>query len=224
MASVGIQTSEDARFYAYSAPTDKELVASDKPIVFQFTVKHEQNIDCGGGYMKLLPKFDPENFNGDSEYSVMFGPDICGTSTRKTHVIINYKGKNHLIKREVRAEFDRLSHLYTLIIHPDTNTYEVQIDLEKVQSGSLLEDFDFLPPKQIPDPEARKPADWVDEAQIDDPEDVKPEGYDDIPATIVDPEAKKPADWNDEEDGEWTAPMIANPDYKVPCDRSVLCL
>lgn len=49
---------------------------------------------------------------------------------------------------------------------------------------------------------------------LPDPADVKPEGWDDIPATIKDPEAKKPEDWNDEEDGEWEAPSVPNPDYK----------
>ena len=48
---------------------------------------------------------------------------------------------------------------------------------------------------------------------MDDPEDKKPEGWDDIPAQIADPEAKKPEDWDDDEDGEWTAPMIDNPEY-----------
>ena len=81
-------------------------------------------------------------------------------------------------------------------------------------TGSLETDFDILPPKEIPDPAAKKPADWVDEKEIDDPEDKKPEGWEDIPAEIVDPEAKKPEDWDDELDGEWEAPMIPNPEYK----------
>lgn len=40
-------------------------------------------------------------------------------------------------------------------------------------------------------------------------------GWDDIPATIVDPEAKRPDDWDDELDGEWEAPTISNPEFKV---------
>jgi calreticulin len=143
----------------------------------------------------------------------MFGPDICGTSTRKTHVIFTYDGKNLLVKKEPRCETDTLSHLYTLIVRPD-NTYEVQIDGTKAESGSLVDDFDFLLPKMIKDPKESKPADWVDAAQIDDPEDVKPAGYDDVPAKIPDAAAKKPEDWDDEEDGEWEAPKIDNPEYK----------
>lgn len=69
---------------------------------------------------------------------------------------------------------DELTHLYTLILRPD-QTYEVKIDNEKVESGTLEEDWDFLPPKMVKDPEARKPEDWDDRAKIDDPEDTKPE-------------------------------------------------
>jgi calreticulin len=53
------------------------------------------------------------------------------------------------------------THLYTLILNPD-NTYEVLIDNEKAESGTLEEDWDFLPPKMIKDPEAKKPEDWDD--------------------------------------------------------------
>merc|ERR1711998_615219 len=154
-----------------------------------------------------------KKFEGSSKYNIMFGPDICGSSTKKTHVIFNYKEKNLDKKKEVRAESDTLSHLYTLIVKPD-NTYEVQIDMNKVDSGSLTDGWDFLEPKQIRDPEEKKPEDWVDEAEIDDPEDKKPEGYDDIPAKIADPKAKKPDDWDDESDGAWEAPQIDNPEYK----------
>lgn len=69
---------------------------------------------------------------------------------------------------------DEFTHLYTLILRPD-QTYEVKINNEKVESGSLEEDWDFLPPKKIKDPEAKKSEDWDDRAKIDDPEDTKPE-------------------------------------------------
>jgi len=48
---------------------------------------------------------------------------------------------------------------------------------------------------------------------MDDPEDTKPEDWVEV-AEIADPDAKKPEDWDDEEDGEWEAPMKANPDFK----------
>jgi len=143
----------------------------------------------------------------------MFGPDICGSSTKKVHLIFNYKGKNHLLKKNVPAESDTFTHLYTMILHPD-NTYEIQIDLKEVAKGNLKDDWDLLAAKQIKDPSAKKPSDWVDDKEIVDPEDKKPEGYDDIPAQIADTDASKPEDWDDELDGEWEAPQIPNPEYK----------
>eukprot|EP00274_Cyanoptyche_gloeocystis_P004188 CAMPEP_0196656726 /NCGR_PEP_ID=MMETSP1086-20130531/19402_1 /TAXON_ID=77921 /ORGANISM="Cyanoptyche gloeocystis , Strain SAG4.97" /LENGTH=432 /DNA_ID=CAMNT_0041989579 /DNA_START=51 /DNA_END=1349 /DNA_ORIENTATION=- len=211
----GLKTSEDARFYAITAEFPNGPWSNDgKDLIVQFSVKHEQKIDCGGGYLKLLPDgIDQKTFSGDTDYSIMFGPDICGYSTKKTHVIINYKGKNQMTKKDIKCETDQLTHLYTLIVKPD-NTYEVQIDQKKIESGSLYDDFPLLPPKEISDPNDKKPADWVDEAEIPDPEDAKPAGWDDEPAQITDPDAKKPDDWDEENDGEWEAPLIDNPSYK----------
>jgi calreticulin len=210
----GIKTSQDARFYQVSVELDKPFSNEGKDLIVQYSVKHEQRIDCGGAYIKLLPSgLDQSQFNGDSVYNIMFGPDICGSSTRKTHLIFNYKGKNHLVKKEIKAETDEFTHLYTMILKPD-NTYKVLIDENEVASGSLKDDWDMLLPKQIKDPNAKKPEDWDDRKMIPDPADKKPEGWDDIPAEITDPNAKKPEDWDDELDGEWEAPMIDNPDYK----------
>jgi len=208
----GLQTSQDARFYSTSAKFDK-FSNEGKPLVIQFSVKHEQNIDCGGGYIKLMPStINQEDFHGETDYNIMFGPDICGPGTKKVHVILNYKGKNHLIKKDIRCKDDVYTHVYTLIVHPD-NKYEVLIDNEKAESGELEADWDLLPPKKIKDPDAKKPADWDDKEYIDDPEDKKPEDWD-KPEHIADPDAKKPDDWDDEMDGEWEPPMIDNPEYK----------
>jgi calreticulin len=214
----GIKTSEDARHYRLSAPFTEEFDNDGKPIVLQYSVKHEQDLDCGGAYLKLAaPGIDHAAFGPNTDYKIMFGPDVCGT-TRRTHVIFNYpksteSEKNLLRKSDVRTETDKLSHLYTLIVNPD-NTYEVRIDGKKVEGGNLADDWNFLPAKKIKDPNESKPSDWVDEKKIPDPEDKKPEGWDDIPSQIPDPDATKPEDWDDEDDGEWEAPMIDNPEYK----------
>uniref|UniRef100_A0A8C4K7C5 Uncharacterized protein n=1 Tax=Dromaius novaehollandiae TaxID=8790 RepID=A0A8C4K7C5_DRONO len=98
------------------------------------------------------------------------GPDICGSETKKVHVILNYKNKPHPIKKSIRCKVDGYTHLYTLIIRPD-QTYEVKIDNEMVASGNLEDDLDFLPPRKINDPRVKKPSDWDDRVQIDDPND-----------------------------------------------------
>jgi calreticulin len=216
-ADKGIQTSEDARFYGISAKMAESFTNENKDLVLQFSVKWEQQIDCGGAYIKLMGDTDQEKFGGDSPYQIMFGPDICGSSNRKTHAIFHYEPKNDnlLSKESIKVESDQLSHLYTMVVHPD-NKYEVMIDEEVVSSGELEKNWDFLEPREIKDPSVSKPKDWVDAKKIADPEDVKPEGYDDIAEEIPDPSAEMPEDWDEEEDGEWEAPMIPNPEYKGP--------
>lgn len=51
----GLKTAQDARFYQISSALPKEFSNKGKDLIFQFSVKHEQKIDCGGGYFKLLP-------------------------------------------------------------------------------------------------------------------------------------------------------------------------
>lgn len=211
----GIQTSEDARFYAISADMGATFSNEGKTLVLQFSAKHEQKLDCGGGYIKLMPSsVDQKTFSGDSPYAVMFGPDICGSSTKRVHAIFTDKaGKNLLTKKTIPCETDELTHVYTLVVHPN-NTYAVLVDNEVRESGDLEDHWDFLPPREIRDPEASKPEDWDDRARLPDETDVKPEGWDDIPETISDPEAKKPEDWDDEDDGEWEPPAVPNPEFK----------
>jgi calreticulin len=74
----------------------------------------------------MPPGFDPKQFDGDTSYNIMFGPDICGT-TKRTHAILNYKEKNHLIKSDIAPGSDQLTHLYTFVIHPN-QTYVVLVD------------------------------------------------------------------------------------------------
>merc|ERR1712056_123511 len=116
---------------------------------------------------------------------------------KRTHLIFNYKGKNVLKKSDLayKQEGEGTSHVYRLIVKPD-NTVRVEVDEEKIYEGSLKEDWELLKPKEISDPDDKKPSDWVDDSMMDDPEE------------------KKPDDWDDEEDGEWEAPMKDNPEYK----------
>jgi len=214
---MAIQTSEDARFYGLSAKLDKEFDNKGKDLILQYEVKFEQKIDCGGAYIKLWgPEGDQASFGGDTPYSIMFGPDVCG-STRRTHAIFNYppKDDNLLIKNDVTLSVNQLPHLYTFHVKSD-NTFEIYVDGDVVREGSLEDNWDFLEPKEIKDPAVSKPSDWVDAKKIPDPEDVKPEGYDDIPPQIPDPDAEMPDDWDEDEDGEWEAPMLDNPEYKGP--------
>jgi calreticulin len=210
----GLRTPDDARFYIASSKLAEPFNNEGKDLVVQFNVKHEQKIDCGGGYLKLFPtSVDQATLSGDDAYAIMFGPDICGYSTKKVHAIFSHNGENLLKSEDVKTPDDVFTHTFRLVVHPD-DTYALSVDGEEKAAGNLKDDFPFEQPKTIPDPEAEKPEDWVDQEQMDDPEDVKPEGYDDIPEKISDPDASKPEDWDDEEDGEWEAPLIRNPEFK----------
>merc|ERR1711941_220017 len=168
-----------------------------KDLIIQYQAKYEKDVECGGGYLKIGPKVDDLTKFGDpTEYNIMFGPDKCGY-TKRTHLIFNYKGKNVLKKSDLsyKQEDDGTSHLYRMVLKPD-NTVRVEIDEDKIYEGSIKEDWEVLKPKEIADPEDKKPDDWVEEKRI------------------VDSDAKKPDDWDDEEDGEWEAPMKDNPAYK----------
>jgi len=209
----GIQTSADARFYGLSAefPTFSN---EGKELYIQYQAKYEKEIECGGGYVKVGPKMeDASKFGDPTVYNIMFGPDKCGY-TKRTHVIFQYKGKNVLKKTDVEYKQDDegVSHLYRLVLKPD-NTVRVEIDEEKVYEGSMKEDWELLLPKQIPDPNDKKPSDWVEDSMMDDPKDKLPDDWV-TEKRIVDPEASKPNDWDDDEDGEWEAPTKDNPEYK----------
>merc|ERR1712151_1157495 len=209
----GLQTGEDSKFFGISASFDSFSNAG-KELILQYQAKYEKDIECGGGYFKVGPKMDdPTTFGDPTVYNIMFGPDKCGY-TKRTHLIFNYKGKNVLKKSDLdyKQEDEGTSHLYRMILKPD-NTVRVEIDEEKIYEGSIKEDWEVLAPKEIPDPDDKKPDDWSDESMIDDPEDKKPEDWVEK-KRIVDPEAKKPDDWDDEEDGDWEAPMKDNPAYK----------
>uniref|UniRef100_A0A8C9S4X2 Calreticulin n=1 Tax=Scleropages formosus TaxID=113540 RepID=A0A8C9S4X2_SCLFO len=202
MKDQGLQTSQDARFHAFSARF-KAFGNAGEPLMVQFTVKHEQSINCGGGYVKLFPAdLNQEDMLGDSLYNIMFGPDICGPGTKKIHVLPVMSGQRLVLELFVcPTQDDEYTHPYTLILSPD-NTYEVKIDNKKVESGSLEEDWDMLSPKRIEDPGAKNAVEIHFLKDWDKPED------------IPDPDAKKPNDWDDEMDGEWEPPRITNPEYK----------
>ncbi|WRX24093.1 Calreticulin/calnexin - like 4 [Theobroma cacao] len=211
----GIQTSGDAKHFAISAKIP-EFTNKNRTLVLQYSLRFEQDIECGGGYIKLLSAFvNQKKFGGDTPYSLMFGPDICGTQTKKLHVILSYQGQNYPLKKELECETDKLTHFYTFILRPDAS-YSVLIDNRERDSGTMYTDWDILPPRKIKDLKAKKPADWDDREYIDDPNAKKPEGYDSIPKEIPDPKAEEPDNWDEEEDGIWKRPKIPNPKYKGP--------
>ena len=214
--------------------------------LFQYEVALTEGLTCGGAYMKLVAQpqeggWRPSELTPDTPYSVMFGPDRCG-STNKVHLILKVRNPvsgewtEHHLKDPPAAVgvTDAHTHLYSMTLGAD-DTYSVSIDGSEIVSGSVLDQGAFEPPLQapkvIPDPSDSKPVDWVDEEEIPDPEAAKPDDWDedaprlipdvaakkpegwldDAPAQVPAPDAEQPEDWDEEEDGEWEPPMVDNP-------------
>lgn len=241
---LGLVLKNLAKHHAISAKLDKPFPFDGKPLIVQYEVKFQNGQECGGAYIKLLTQDDSLNlakFHDRTQYTIMFGPDKCGNDN-KLHFIFQHKNprtgkfeEKHAKRPSQKFEHvftDKKTHLYTLVVHPD-NQFEVYVDEDLINSGSLLEDVTppVNPPKEIADPNDKKPSDWDDREKIPDPdakkpedwdEDepemipdetaVKPEGWlDDEPELIPSTEAEKPSDWDDDVDGEWEPPMINNP-------------
>ncbi|KAH9605395.1 hypothetical protein KSS87_004577 [Heliosperma pusillum] len=239
----GLLVSEKARKYAIVKELETPVDLKEKTVVLQFETRFQNGLECGGAYLKYLRPQEAgwvsKEFDNESPYSIMFGPDKCG-STNKVHFILKHKNPNsgeyveHHLKFPPSVPSDKLSHVYTAILTPD-NGVSILVDGEEKKKANLLTGDDFepaiIPSKTIPDPEDKKPEDWDEREKIPDPEATKPDDWDeDAPMEIEDeeatkpegwlddevediddPEASKPEDWDDEEDGEWEAPKIANP-------------
>ncbi|XP_068664883.1 calnexin homolog [Aristolochia californica] len=239
----GLLVSEKARKYAIVKDLDEPVDLKDKTIVLQFETRFQNGMECGGAYLKYLrPQeagWKPNEFDNESPYTIMFGPDKCG-STNKVHFILKHKNPKtgefveHHLKFPPSVPSDKLTHVYTAILKPD-NELRILVDGEEKKKTNFLSADDFepplIPPKTISDPDDKKPEDWDERAKIPDLEAVKPDDWDEDapieiedeeaekpegwldvePEEIDDPEAKKPEDWDDDEDGEWEAPKIDNP-------------
>lgn len=84
----------------------KEPIANILKIVKEIFSK------IGNGQVKLFPDvLDQTDMKGDTEYSIMSGPDIYGPRTKKGHVIFNYKCKNVLINKDIHCKDDEFIHL-----------------------------------------------------------------------------------------------------------------
>lgn len=233
-----------AKHHAISSILDKSYEFIGKPFVMQYEVRFKNGQECGGAYVKLLTKdnkLDLKKFTDKTGYTIMFGPDKCGNDN-KLHFIFRHKhpitGKfeeKHAKKptSSIDSFFtDKMTHLYTLVVSPD-NTFEVFVDQNLINSGSLLDDMTppVNPAKEIVDPDDKKPEDWDEREKIPDPEATKPDDWDedepemipdadakkpegwldDEPELIPDPDAETPSDWDEDMDGEWEPPMITNP-------------
>jgi calnexin len=240
----GLVVGNPAQKHAVSTLFSTPIDAKDKGLVIQYELQLKNTLQCGGAYIKLLTASDAlsaDGFVADTPYTIMFGPDKCG-DTNKVHFILRHKNpvsgeweEKHMVTPPVPDTLDKLTHLYTAVIGTD-NTVKILVDNVEKKSANLLSDTDFSPPvnppKEIDDPQDKKPEDWIDEPKMDEPGAAKPDDWDeeaptqipdpkvskpsawldDAPSMVADPSAQVPSDWDADEDGEWEAPLVKNPD------------
>lgn len=64
----GIQTYNDAKHFAISAKIP-EFSNKDRTLVVQYSIKFEQDIECGGGYIKVHSGYvNQKKYGGDTPY------------------------------------------------------------------------------------------------------------------------------------------------------------
>ncbi|XP_024082509.1 calnexin-like [Cimex lectularius] len=241
---MGLTFKDKAKHRAITAKLSKKFSFKTNPLIIQYEVTFQNGQECGGGYMKLYSEDNNLNLNlinDKSPYTIMFGPDKCG-SVSKIHFIFRHKNPKNGSFEEKHGKqpanrfeevfTDSKPHLFTLVIYPNNN-YKILIDQETAVEGSLLEDFTppVNPPAEIDDPNDKKPEDFDDREKIPDPTATKPEDWDESeprtipdanavkpanwldnePIDILDPSAEKPDNWDEEMDGEWEAPLVPNP-------------
>ena len=108
---------------------------------------------------------DLSQLNSDTRYSIMFGPDKCG-SNNKIHFIIQYQ--NPISKEWEEKHFNTTiamrsdkskTHLYTLHIKSN-NDFEIYVDRKEASRGNLLTHMTppINPEKYIDDKDDRQPA------------------------------------------------------------------
>ncbi|XP_078161820.1 calnexin homolog 1-like [Carex rostrata] len=230
----GLLASHKERRYAIVKELKKPISLKCGTIVLQFEVRFQNGLECGGAYLKYLrppqdARWFPKEFDNESPYSILFGPDKCHYPSGRVLFIVQHKNPKtgdfveHHLTVPPAVPNDKLTHVYSAIITPD-NHLNILIDgIEQLKPFNFLssEDFEppFISPNTIPDPDDKKHDDWVERAKIPDSKATKPNDCDvDAPIEIEDEYAVKPEGWLDDEPEE-----IDNPKWKAPKIDNLKC-
>ncbi len=150
---IGLATAENERYYMWTAPFLQEWPgsAAGRPLVIQFSVQHEQELDCGGAYVKLYSSVtadekSPRAFTSETPFSVLFGPEICASHLRHVQVSLWPSSSPVMwigLKQPgrtapyLRCYTDQAVHTYTLEINPADSTFAVYMDGVRHRWGSM---------------------------------------------------------------------------------------
>ena len=89
---MGLVLKSKAKHSAVAAKLKKPFKFDDRVLVVQYEIAFQNGQDCGGGYLKLLSEsagLDLRSITDKTPYTIMFGPDRCGSDS-KLHLIFRH--------------------------------------------------------------------------------------------------------------------------------------
>jgi len=80
---MGLILESQARHAAIAAALNQPFYFNKNPFIVQYEALFPEAFECGGSYLKLLSHLpetkDLKKFRNNSPYTIMFGPDKCGS-------------------------------------------------------------------------------------------------------------------------------------------------
>ncbi|KAJ3450256.1 calreticulin and calnexin [Anaeramoeba flamelloides] len=164
----------NSQFYGISHRFSKPLDFSENGIIFHYTIRWQFPLNCGGAYVKFFrePKsflFDPKTVNGLTPYSLMFGPDRCGSKSvvhfristkRKLEETQESKNYEKHLKKTASVPLNLIAHSYMLRVYQ--GKYELKIDNE-IRSEGLLSDLELFEIEGLGSEKAKEEDSEIDE-------------------------------------------------------------
>ncbi|RVW88575.1 Calreticulin-3 [Vitis vinifera] len=197
---LSIQTYKDAKHFAISAKIP-EFNNKNRTLVVQYSIKFEQDIECGGGYIKLHSGYvNQKKYGGDTPYR----PDATYTvlvDNREREFGSLYTDWDILPPRKIKGDSRKPADWDDREYIDDPN------DVKPVGYDSI--------PAEIPDPKAKEPDDWDEE---EDGLWRRPK----IPNPAYKGPWKRKKIKNPNYKGKWKTPWIDNPEFEDDPDLYVL--
>lgn len=133
---------------ALHAKLDNPFSSKDKTTIIQMSVKFMKHFPCHDSLLKVFSSNISSPISHSTPHLIAFGPTHCqGKSWLRSS--LNYDGKLFDLKTNIPIEKDNLTHVYTLIIDGETQSYSILIDNEIVNAGLISKDWEMLQPEQI---------------------------------------------------------------------------
>jgi hypothetical protein len=152
-----VVTKTQSAFYGLGRRFPDWIQVKDRTLVLQYEVRAQTAFTCSGAYVKLFSyhKYRPHLLSNFTDYTIMFGPDRCADKNMVqfiyTHLHpVQHSYIYHALKSPPKVPIDFYTHLYTLIVRPNS-TFSILIDNVEQRNGTLFHGFEppLLEPREI---------------------------------------------------------------------------